>query len=88
MPIEFRRVRTNADGSTEIYEPVMRNGLFVMADRAVHEKHNNKLNQFFVAEAEAVKARLERGDGVSLRMRGTVTGQQNLITANEVEVLS
>lgn len=88
MALEFRRIRTNPDGSTEVYEPVMRNGFFVMADRAVHPKHNNKLNQFFVAEAEAVKARLERNDGVSLRMKGRSTGQQNLITASEVEILS
>ncbi|QTC90870.1 hypothetical protein [Brevundimonas goettingensis] len=87
MTIQFRRTRTNPDGTTEVYEPVMRHGMFVMADRAVHEKHNNKLNQFFVADAEAVKARLASGGGVSLRMKGQVTGQQNLITASEVEVL-
>jgi len=85
--IGFRRIRENEDGSIEEYEPVMRHGFFVMADRAVHPKHNYRLNQFYVEDAEAVAARLERCSGVSLRMRGKDTGQENLISANSIEIL-
>lgn len=60
-------------------------GYFILADRAVDPQHNKAVNQFYVKEIAAVAARLRRG-GVSLRMRGTITGQPNLISADEIEI--
>ena len=48
-------------------------------------QHNKAINQFYVKDIEAVAARLRRG-GVSLRMRGDLTGQPNLISAAEISI--
>lgn len=89
IPVEIilRRLRTLPDGRTETYTP-MRNadGYYILADRAVDPQHNKAVNQFFVKDIAAVAARLRAG-GVSLRMKGDITGQPNLISASEVEIL-
>jgi hypothetical protein len=60
-------------------------GYYVLADRAVDPQHNRAANQFYVKDLAAVAARLRRG-GVSLRMRGDISGQPNLISAGEIEI--
>ena len=62
-------------------------GYFILADRAVDPQHNKAVNQFYVKDLAAVVARLRRG-GVSIRMRGDITGQPNLISSSEVEIVS
>ena len=85
MAIRFTRRRTLPDGRVETFAPKRQDGYFVMADRAVSAQHNLEINQFFVKDAAAVAARLRRG-GVSLRMCGDITGQQNLISASRIEI--
>ena len=85
MGLSFVRRRTLADGRVEVFTPKLENGLFVLADRAVDPKHNKALNKFYVRDPIAVAARLRKG-GVSLRMRGQITRQENLISAREIEI--
>ena len=85
MSIRLIRRRQLSDGRVEEYEPYKRNGFYVLADRAVDPQHNKALNEFYVKDLEAVAARLRRG-GVSLRMRGRLSGQKNLISAAEIEI--
>ncbi|HEX3365292.1 hypothetical protein [Phenylobacterium sp.] len=64
----------------------MTDGYYTLADRAVDpKKHNTAANQFFVRDIDAVIARLKRG-GVSVRMRGDITGQENLLSAGTIEI--
>lgn len=63
-----------------------KHGQYTLADRAVDPQHNKAVNQFFVDSIEAVAARVRKG-GVSLRMKGSITGQPNLISATEIEIL-
>ena len=66
--------------------PKMTDGYYTLADRAVDpKKHNTAANQFFVRDLEAVIARLKHGC-VSLRMRGDITGQENLLSAGAIEI--
>lgn len=85
--MEIIRKRYLGDGRVEIYRP-MRNadGYYILADRAVDPQHNKAANQFFVKDLAAVVARLRRG-GVSIRMKGEISGQPNLISAAEVEII-
>ncbi len=85
MTLRFVRRRSLPDGRVEEFTPKLMSGLYVLADRAVNPQHNLKVNQFFVREPESVAARLRQG-GVSLRMRGDITRQENLISAREVEI--
>lgn len=85
MGLHFVRHRTLPDGRVEQFRPKQENGLFVLADRVVDPQHNKAVNKFYVRDPVAVAARLRRG-GVSLRMRGEITGQENLISAREVEI--
>ena len=74
------------DGREEEFLPLKNaDGYYVLADRAVTPQHNRALNQFYVKDIEAVAARLRRG-GVSLRMRGALSGQPNLISAREIRI--
>jgi hypothetical protein len=87
MEIMIRRRRNLPDGRVETYVP-MRNadGYYILADRVVDPQHNKAVNQFFVKDIAAVAARLRSG-GVSLRMKGDITGQPNLISSTEIEIL-
>jgi hypothetical protein len=84
--IDISRRRVLADGRTEIYTP-MRNadGYYILADRVVDPQHNKASNQFYVKDIVAVAARLRAGN-VSLRMRGDITGQPNLISSDQIEI--
>jgi len=86
VTINIVRRRPLSDGRVEIYRPMKNaDGYYVMADRAVDPQHNRAINQFYVKDLEAVAARLRRG-GVSLRMRGDLGRQPNLISAGEIEI--
>lgn len=85
MGLQFVRRRTLADGRVEVFTPKLEDGLYVLADRAADPQHNKAINKFFVRDPLAVAARLRRG-GVSLRMRGSITRQENLISAGEIDV--
>lgn len=87
MEISLRRRRTLPDGRLETFAP-MRNadGYYILADRAVDPQHNKAANQFYVKDIAAVAARIRAG-GVSLRMKGDITGQPNLISASEIEIV-
>ena len=88
MSLHLVRRRRLSDGRTEIYTPMKNgDGYFILADRAVDPQHNKASNQFFLKDIESVAARLKKG-GVSLRMRGDITGQPNLISASEIEIVS
>jgi len=63
-----------------------KHGQYILADRAVDPQHNKAVNQFFVDSLEALAARIRKG-GVSVRMRGNVSGQPNLISAAEIEIV-
>ena len=87
MPIQLRRSRVLPDGRTENFTPMKTgDGYFILADRVVDPQHNKAANQFFVKDIEAVAARVRAG-GVSLRMRGDITGQPNLISSGEIEIV-
>ena len=80
------RRRTLPDGRVETFTPKMTHGYYTLADRAVDpKKHNTAANQFLVRDIEAVIARIKRG-GVSLRMQGDITGQENLLSAGSIEI--
>lgn len=84
--ITLVRRRRLPDGRIEEFTPLKNaDGYFVLADRAVDPQHNKAVNQFYVKDVAAVAARLKQG-GVSLRMRGSITRQPNLISAGEVEI--
>lgn len=85
--MEILRKRQLPDGRVEVYRPLLNSdGYYVLADRAVDPQHNKAVNQFFIKDLTAVIARLRRG-GVSIRMRGEITGQPNLISSTEVEII-
>ena len=63
-----------------------KHGQYTLADRAVDPQHNKAVNQFFVDSLEALAARVRIG-GVSVRMKGSITGQPNLISAAEIEIV-
>lgn len=85
--ISLVRRRTLPDGRVDVFTPMKNaDGYYVLADRAVDPQHNKAVNQFYVKDVAAVAARLKRG-GVSLRMRGSLTRQPNLISASEIEIV-
>jgi hypothetical protein len=85
--IVVQRRRQLPDGRVEVFLPMAnKHGQYVLADRVVDPQHNKAVNQFFVDSIEALAARVRRG-GVSVRMRGNLTGQPNLISAAEIEVI-
>jgi len=86
MPKLIRR-RTLPDGRVEVFTPKRNaDGYYTLADRAVDPQHNKAANQFYVRDLNAVVARIKRG-GVSLRMQGDISGQPNLISAREIEII-
>lgn len=85
--VKLLRRRELPDGRVEEYTPMTnRNGQFILADRAVDPQHNKAVNQFFVDSLDALVARVRKG-GVSVRMRGNLSGQPNLISAAEIEIV-
>jgi len=81
------RKRILTDGRVEEYTPMLnKHGQYILADRTVDAQHNKAANQFFVDSVEALAARIRKG-GVSVRMRGNLSGQPNLISASEIEIL-
>lgn len=85
--VTVMRRRVLPDGRVEDYLPMLnKHGQYTLADRAVDPQHNKAVNQFFVDSIEAVVARLRLG-GVSLRMKGSITGQPNLISAAEIQIV-
>jgi hypothetical protein len=85
--IRIVRRRTLPDGRVEECLPVRnQHGQYILADRSVDPQHNKAVNQFFVDSIEALVARIRNG-GVSVRMRGSISGQPNLISASEIEIL-
>jgi hypothetical protein len=81
------RKRTLEDGRIEEFLPMTnKHGQFTLADRVVDPQHNKAVNQFFVDSIEALAARIRKG-GVSVRMKGAITGQPNLISASEIEII-
>jgi hypothetical protein len=59
-------------------------GLFELGDPEIKKMSHHKPNAIFV-ENEAAAIRLVRRYGFSLRMRGELTGQRNLISATKIE---
>ena len=87
MAIRLERHRRLADGRVERFEPLRNaDGYYVLADRAVDPQHNRACNQFYIKDLAVVAARLRRG-GVSLRMRGSISRQPNLISSGEIEII-
>ena len=85
--IRILRRRTLPDGRVEVYTPMLnKHGQYILADRSVDPQHNKAANQFFVDSVEALAARIRNG-GVSVRMRGSISGQPNLISASEIEIV-
>lgn len=85
--MKLRRKRVLEDGRVEVYTPMTnKHGQYILADRSVDPQHNKAVNQFFVDSEEALVARVRRG-GVSVRMRGSLSGQPNLISAAEIEIV-
>jgi len=83
--VRLLRRRALSDGRVEEFTPMTnKHGQFILADRAVDPQHNKAANQFFVDSIEALAARVRKG-GVSVRMRGSISGQPNLISAAEIE---
>lgn len=86
MNVEITRRRSLPDGRIETFTPMKNaDGYYILADRTVDPQHNKAVNQFFVKDPVALVARLRAG-GVSLRMKGDITGQPNLISAAEIEI--
>lgn len=86
--VRLVRRRQLSDGRIEEYTPMTnKHGQYILADRVVDPQHNKATNQFFVESLEALAARVRQG-GVSVRMRGNISGQPNLISAAEIEIVS
>jgi hypothetical protein len=72
-------------GQVETYWPDHdARGLYELGDPKVGKKCHHKPNAIFV-ENEQAAVRLVREYGFSLRMRGYLTGQRNLISAAEIK---
>jgi hypothetical protein len=85
--LKIVRRRTLPDGQVEEYTPMTnKHGQYILADRAVDPQHNKAVNQFFVESLDAVAARVRKG-GVSVRMKGSISGKPNLISASEIEIV-
>jgi hypothetical protein len=75
-------------GQLERYkpDPHPRTGFFELGDPAVGRDAHHKKNAIFTETLDAA-IHLIRTYGFSLRMRGNLTNQRNLISANEIEGL-
>lgn len=89
MTIIYRnRMHNEGDhaGKIERFElsPHPESGLFELGDPKVGKAAHHKKNAIFTQTEEAA-LRLVRLYGFSIRMRGDLTKQRNLISANEIE---
>ncbi|MGB7404669.1 MAG: hypothetical protein WA906_03185 [Pacificimonas sp.] len=75
-------------GQTERYEPSLHTetGMWELADPAIGSDNHHQKNAIFVKELDAA-LHLIRKHRFSLRMTGNLTGQRNLISAQEIEGL-
>ena len=75
-------------GQTERYEisPHPDTGLFELGDPKVGKEAHHKKNAIFTETLEAAMY-LVRSYGFSIRMRGDLTKQRNLISADEIQGL-
>ncbi|MEP3051668.1 MAG: hypothetical protein ABJP48_01635 [Erythrobacter sp.] len=85
MTISLTRHRVLDDGREETYTPSPDGGgMFELGDpKRGSEKHHKKSAVF--VETVDMAAHLVREYGFSLRMKGDLTGQRNLISASEIE---
>ena len=75
-------------GQTEMYWPDHDGrGLFELADPFFGNEKHHKKNAIFVGSEEAAVS-LVKKLGFHLRMRGSLTGQRNLISPEEIKDLS
>ncbi len=81
------RVRRLDDGRLEHYFPdADASGWYELGDPARGTEKHHKKNAIFVSSIE-MALHLVRNYEFSIRMRGNVTGQRNLISAREIEGL-
>lgn len=81
------RVRRLDDGKLEHYFPdADGNGMYELGDPSIGIESHHKKNAIFVHSIE-MALHLVRTRGFSIRMRGDVTGQRNLISAAQIECL-
>jgi hypothetical protein len=86
--LKIVRRRTLPDGQIEDFLPMTnRHGQYILADRTVDPQHNKAANQFYVDSIDALAARIRKG-GISVRMKGNISGQPNLISASEIEIIA
>ncbi len=78
----------NLAGQTERYEisPHPDTGLFELGDPKVGKEAHHKKNAIFTETLDAA-LHLVRSYGFSIRMRGDLTKQRNLISADEIQGL-
>ena len=81
------RVRRLENGRLEHYFPDRHaNGMYELADPARGSDKHHQKNAIFVADV-GMAIHLVRQYGFAIRMRGNVTGQRNLISADEIQCL-
>ena len=81
------RVRRLDDGCLEHFFPdADANGMYELGDPARGDEKHHKKNAIFVTSIE-MALHLVREYDFSIRMRGNVTGQRNLISAQKIECL-
>ena len=82
------RVRRLDDGRLEHYFPEEdANGMYELGDPKRGSEQHHKKNAIFVGSIE-MAWHLVREHGFSIRMTGNVTGQRNLISAQQIECLN
>jgi hypothetical protein len=70
---------------TEVYTPHMnRDGFYVMADPSIGPERHHRRNELLRSSLTEVADDLKKG--FMLRMRGDLTGQINLISADQITI--
>ncbi|WP_140870263.1 hypothetical protein [Sphingomonas oligophenolica] len=81
------RVRRLASGALEHYFPDPDDqGMYELGDPKKGAVKHHKVNSIFVGSIE-MALYLVREYGFSIRMRGNISGQRNLISADKIEFL-
>jgi hypothetical protein len=71
-------------GQTEIYRPVRnRDGKYVLGDPMAGETKHHKDEQIYEANESKALSLIKNG-GCSIRMKGELTGQRNMITPDKI----
>ena len=87
MTSPISRKRALEDGRVEIYTPSRdADGLFELGDPRRGKEMHHKKNAIFVQTLD-IALHLVREYEFSLRMKGDITGQRNLISAREIQGL-